>query len=310
MTELTSTVLTSLLVTAIGAMDSDLSRDSTRPDPMDQALISGSGKRTVLSQLQERNGAGAPLMVGQYLHLAEETPVLAVLLKSTDPRVLAEKWMRLEQYHHSHHRTRIDATMAGQWLCRRESHQAPPGVAENYLIAGVLLGFLEAIGAKNCRLQIDSREIAKAEFRAVSPADGRLDTFAIVWSEDGTGTPPKPESYPDRPLNDQLADHLAHDIGRGWRLADAARGLAYSERSLQRHLKATGRSFSSVLRRARMREASRLLTETDTSIAEIGYCCGYADQAHFQRDFLRVTNMTPKVFRDVMATDETAAESN
>lgn len=305
MTDLTSTVLTSLLVTAMDAMDADLSQDVTRPDPMARALTPGASKTTLLSRLEDQYGGSASLQIGQYLQFAEETPALTMLLNSADPRVLAEKWMRLERYHHSHHRTRIDVTEAGRWRCRRESRTAPPSLAENCLIAGVLLGLLKAIGAEHCRFLIDGKEIAKDGFRTVSPADGHLETFAIVWAIDSSGSADVPEPDSDLPLNDRLANLLASDIGREWRLADAASRLAYSERSLQRHLKETGRNFSSVLRRARMREASRLLTQTHTSIAEIGYCCGYADQPHFQRDFLRVTNMTPATFRQVADTGTT-----
>ena len=35
------------------------------------------------------------------------------------------------------------------------------------------------------------------------------------------------------------------------------------------------------------------------SLAEIGYCCGYADQPHFQRDFRRALNMSPGEYRRV-----------
>lgn len=70
---------------------------------------------------------------------------------------------------------------------------------------------------------------------------------------------------------------------------------------LKRHLvdrvAAEQRTFSGVLRRARMRVATQYLSEGQVGLAEIGFCCGYADQAHFQRDFLRAANVTPGVFR-------------
>jgi AraC-like DNA-binding protein len=109
------------------------------------------------------------------------------------------------------------------------------------------------------------------------------------------------ENAPD--MADRLAGILAGDVGRSWKIGDAASQMAISTRSLQRHLAADGRSFSTALRRARMSQATKLLTGTKTPLAEIGYCCGYADQAHFQRDFRRVTNMTPKRFRQ--ASDQT-----
>lgn len=125
--------------------------------------------------------------------------------------------------------------------------------------------------------------------------DGR--DFAVVWESDHSLAAEYSAGLDA--IDDRLADPLANDMGRRWRLGDAAIAMACSQRSLQRHLRQTGRSFSSVLRRARMRQATELLSRTDASLAEIGYCCGYADQVHFQRDFLRVTNMTPRAFRQV-----------
>jgi AraC-like DNA-binding protein len=58
-------------------------------------------------------------------------------------------------------------------------------------------------------------------------------------------------------------------------------------------------TFSTALRTARIDEAARLLREEAASLAEIGYCCGYADQPHFQRDFRRALNMSPGDYRRV-----------
>ena len=90
---------------------------------------------------------------------------------------------------------------------------------------------------------------------------------------------------------------MAEDAGRGWRIDSVAAIAGLAPRTLQRRLTETGWTFSALLRRARMRAASQLLVDPAVTLAEIGYCCGYADQAHFQRDFRRMTNMTPNAFR-------------
>ena len=219
-----------------------------------------------------------------------------MLAMSPDPSLLADKWMRLERYHHSSHRTVIDPSRQHMWTCTRRGTAAPAGLAENLLIAGVLFGLLERLGAEDCRLRVEGQTVSAESFGNLE-LRGACAEFALLWSAD------QASDHTHGPVTgniaDTLADLLARDIGRCWRLKDAAMELAVSERSLQRHLGRSGRNFSSVLRRARMREATQLLAKTDTSLAEIGYCCGYADQAHFQRDFQRVANMTPRTFRDV-----------
>ncbi len=51
----------------------------------------------------------------------------------------------------------------------------------------------------------------------------------------------------------------------------------------------------------RLAAASRLLLGGTQSPAEIGYLCGYADQAHFTREFKRQTALTPAQFRQKQA---------
>lgn len=291
----TSTSLLSLVVAAIGKADPSLVVDRTRPDPMQAGTVPDGEKRALLDRFAAKHGHAAILGIGQQVELAEETPSLAVLTRSSDPAILAEKWMRLERYHHSSHRTLIETSPGVGWRCLRRSEAAPASPVENLLIAGVLLGLLALIGVRDTRLIIGDSPVDAGNAGAL--ISGPCERFSISWSGDRAEIHERPPETGS--IDVRLVGLLAGDIGRGWRLGDAARLLACSERSLQRHLARDGRRFSSILRRARMREATILLTETDTSLAEIGYCCGYADQAHFQRDFRRVTNMTPGTFRSL-----------
>lgn len=300
MESFTSTGMTGLLFRSIERTAPDLVSDLRWPDPMTRAVMPDTGKRELIARVLDAAGPGMLLGVGQNLDLADETPVLTVLLRSSEPAVLAEKWMRLERYHHATHRTRIAADSATRWDCRRTSSGEPATVGENCLIAGLLVGLLGHLGARDCRLAFGDQRVGVQDLDGLTlPADEGLDNFVIEWSAQRASAPSAASVADESKVTDRLADLLAGDIGRSWKLHDAARNLTFSTRSLQRHLSATGRSFSSVLRQARMREATNLLTRDDTSLAEIGYCCGYADQAHFQRDFLRATNMTPRRFRAV-----------
>lgn len=213
---------------------------------------------------------------------------------------MAEKWTRLEEYHHSSHRTQIDCTDENTWTCTRFSTTGiAPSTPFNCLIFGLQTGLL--------RLFSCGAVIGHAEDLTDS---GDEDVCEIIrprtinrWEISWRTRPPQLANDTfrdcDAPLLKRLSQLLEEDLGRVWRLETAARALAQSPRSLQRRLSSSGHTFSSVLRAARTAQASRLLRQTDWALFDIGYACGYADQAHFQRDFRRAVNMTPKTFRDV-----------
>ncbi|HBN51095.1 helix-turn-helix domain-containing protein, partial [Thalassospira sp.] len=52
------------------------------------------------------------------------------------------------------------------------------------------------------------------------------------------------------------------------------------------------------LRLMRVREACRLLAGTSLMVGEIGFWCGFTDNAHFSRDFRRLVGMPPSVYRE------------
>ncbi|GAB2875937.1 helix-turn-helix domain-containing protein [Nocardioides pacificus] len=73
--------------------------------------------------------------------------------------------------------------------------------------------------------------------------------------------------------------------------------FALSERGLQRLLRRrTGLSPKWLIQRRRLQEAAERLRRSDETLAATAAHLGYADQAHFTRDFRRVTGMTPGQF--------------
>ena len=59
----------------------------------------------------------------------------------------------------------------------------------------------------------------------------------------------------------------------------------------------TGHSFKDHLNQVRVREAQRLLKNTDFPIMEISIACGFNDQSYFTKVFRKYTGLTPKQYR-------------
>lgn len=90
-----------------------------------------------------------------------------------------------------------------------------------------------------------------------------------------------------------LLDHLSAPP----RLDDAARLLNLSPRSLRRKLSESGTTYQGVLDSVRMAVASRLIRETDTPIAAIGYELGFVHPSDFGRAFKKWTGQPPSAYR-------------
>lgn len=77
----------------------------------------------------------------------------------------------------------------------------------------------------------------------------------------------------------------------------AAEIAGVSVRKLQRFLQKKGTNYSSLIDQARYDLAVPLLNDKTLSITEIAYQLGYADLAHFSRNFKRYTGMSPSAYR-------------
>ena len=271
-------------------------------DANNAGTVPGGLKRELVGRILEHHGPNLLFRIGDELPAVAHSPILQVFLRSPDPVVLADKWMRLERFHHASNRTHIVASQKS-WTCTRYASDGKPGFGENCLIAGFLLGLVKIVGASGVSLETDGEAIDIENAGNLTSSED-VSSFTLRWTD---FVPAQNESVDDgqSPVEGsvvaRLQSLLALDIARGWRMGDAANQLALSPRSLQRHLSTQNRSFSSVLRQARVGEAAKFLSSSHMALADIAFCCGYADQAHFQREFRRVTNITPKIHRDMTA---------
>lgn len=81
------------------------------------------------------------------------------------------------------------------------------------------------------------------------------------------------------------------------RVAQVCERFGLSERALQRLVhRRLGLTPKWLIQRRRLQEAAERLRSSPASLGDVAAVLGYADQAHFTRDFARVTAMTPGRF--------------
>ena len=81
------------------------------------------------------------------------------------------------------------------------------------------------------------------------------------------------------------------------RVAQVCERFGLSERALQRLVsRRLGLTPKWLIQRRRLQEAAEQLRAGPAALGEVAALLGYADQAHFTRDFARVTAMTPGQF--------------
>lgn len=99
-------------------------------------------------------------------------------------------------------------------------------------------------------------------------------------------------------LEREVCSHIANALSEGTpKVADIARRMGLSGRTLQRRLAAEGRVFQDLVDGARRDLADKLLRRTDFALAEIAFLTGYSEQSTFTRAFKRWHGQTPASFR-------------
>lgn len=103
-------------------------------------------------------------------------------------------------------------------------------------------------------------------------------------------------------LDDSLARRVQIRISRSLSegmptISDVAEYFGMSGRTLQRRLSEHGDTFQSLVDEARRQLATRLLEETDYSLAEVAFMTGFAEQSSFTRAFKRWAGQTPRSYR-------------
>lgn len=91
-----------------------------------------------------------------------------------------------------------------------------------------------------------------------------------------------------------LENHLADEY---FSVEQMAKSLSLSRTQLHRKvIEATGFSAGQLLQNQRLLRAQQLLTETNLSIAEVAFRCGFSDPNYFSRLFSKTQGLTPSEF--------------
>lgn len=264
------------------------------------ALVPLQDKRQQLAQLMQAHGPDLLLRLGLAVQDAADEPTLRALTQARSAPDLIERWQRLERYVHSRHRVLLLADEAGGCTLRHVSLHAgeAPHAAEDLLVLGLLVGLLRRLGTPALR----ARLAGEADWRyqqdgwRTAPVPAATHTWELAWRASAEAA--APGSEPDLAATVAAARRqLAADVAAPWTLPRLAQALQLRPRTLQRRLTDAGSSFSQLWTEVRLAQSARLLLDTREPAAQIGYLCGFADQAHFTRSFKRSTAMTPAVYR-------------
>lgn len=106
----------------------------------------------------------------------------------------------------------------------------------------------------------------------------------------------------DAPVVDLTKDAIARSLSEGLpSMADIARTLGMSARSLHRRLSEHGLSFQGLTETTRQELAEGLLKDARYSLADVAFLTGFSEQSSFTRAFKRWVGDTPARYRKGLA---------
>ena len=289
-------------------------------------------KRQIVTQVLSQRGWIGVLKLGMGVHDVHGEALMHYLLCNRTPMYVFNAWLRLERYTHSRHRIQLkplpseeDKGLDGVEMHHHSLISAlPPSPAEDIVVLGVLLGLVDRMewGELAFRWQADRpwqnwtqvseqpQSIDETLHRVIK---GKATAhWQICWAQKDTSSNEKLLGIapvdPDvsqlhselGPWSAKVAQWLVQQLNtfavETTKIDDAAHHLGVSARSLQRQLQAEGLRYVDVLGHVRTNLAAFRLKGA-ASLSEIGFVCGYTDQAHFCREFKRRVGMSPLQFR-------------
>ncbi|MEM7406532.1 MAG: AraC family transcriptional regulator [Pseudomonadota bacterium] len=266
-------------------------------------------KRSIAAALLDVHGATVLLRIGEAVRSVPDEPALQALTLARDPVDLMERWQRLERFAHSQHRVVVESHQERSVTLRHVSlvPGGRPQPAEHLLVFGLLVALMNVIGAGGLKARFAGERDWRHLDGRWSECELRCDAGAmeVTWRRTGV-TRPARTAAGDDPVSTARAE-LRADPARGWHVKQLASDLHVSPRSLQRLFQDQGLTFSALLVEVRSAVAAELLTTSRQSVAEVGYVCGFSDQAHFTRVFKRHCGLTPARFRAQFETTDVPA---
>ncbi|HEV7325189.1 MAG TPA: AraC family transcriptional regulator [Bosea sp. (in: a-proteobacteria)] len=305
--DLTGAALVRLMHLSFAEQGISLPERSPRPAP-NTPHASLTEKTAFAEAVLAAHGPSALLKVGQSVSRLAFDPMGAALLAARNGPDLIARWSRLERYVHNRHP--IIVRSVGDTAAVLDHRGEPgdqPGPAINYLLSGLIAGLLTTAGCTDLCLTMgpEDRQVtviaAGAVMDRIAPPAEQTGLWRLSWKPG-----PKPPgsnttlyAQPDQRLSKPSRDAIVlieSDLLVVWSLPLLAEQLGRSPRTLQRRLADDGLSLQMLRRASQIRQASLLLLAGGSSIASIGFACGFSDSAHFTRAFRKATGMNPTEF--------------
>jgi AraC family transcriptional regulator len=133
------------------------------------------------------------------------------------------------------------------------------------------------------------------EFSALALESISIELLIAASRRQSTSTERKPPVWLAR-----VKEYLRDNFTAPARLGELAQAVGVHPTHLARVFRQFEHcTVGDYLRRVRVENAQRQILASNGPLVEIGLACGFADQAHFNRSFRRVTGMTPSGFRRV-----------
>ncbi len=271
-------------------------------------------KRRVVQAAVEQAGFAVLPLLGRGMRDLAMEPTHLALTAGRSAGAMLVRWQRLERYIHSRHRIHLhelSAQSARISHTHKDSGPAPLP-AEDLVVCGVLCALLEANGLENVRASAGATELyPQPDPQQVMACIRRSQTgtWQLNWAD-----PQEKKPTPDMTVSWSLVappgwsrfafavgDRIARHLPELLSVEAAALEMGMARRTFQRALAAEGAGYQQRLSEVRFRLAAWHLLQTDMPIAEVGFVCGYSDQAHLTREFNRCVGVPPARYRSLFA---------
>ncbi|WP_084633338.1 helix-turn-helix domain-containing protein [Pleomorphomonas oryzae] len=156
--------------------------------------------------------------------------------------------------------------------------------------------------------------LAVAGYAATVAGDSRPETEALSGEEAAPSPPPLPVDEDTRAADAAVIGRIEALMAEKQIYRDPdltlerlARRAGIPARQISGALnRAHGRNVSQVVNEYRVRDAQRRLTQTDEPVTVVMLESGFGTKSNFNREFLRVTGMTPSAYRRASTADHQA----
>jgi AraC-like DNA-binding protein len=99
---------------------------------------------------------------------------------------------------------------------------------------------------------------------------------------------------------DKVIYYLQENCNKSCKLTDVARALGYTPQHISSCISNNMKvSYCSLLNGMRIDKSKNLLVDTELSVLEVSYECGFNDLRSFQRNFKKAVGITPTEYRTV-----------